>query len=60
MPVSKNVNVPRTVSPRIKELQKKIQDDTYVHYAIERIALIVSREIAEKRGTGLHAATKLY
>ena len=60
MPVSKNVNMPRTVSPRIKELQQKIQDETYVHYAIERIALIVSREIAEKGGSSPRAAARLY
>ncbi len=38
--VQKNV-----VSPRIMELQKKIQDENYINSAIDRIALVMSNQI---------------
>ncbi|MGN0728942.1 hypothetical protein [Treponema sp.] len=37
------------LSPRIRELQKKIQDKEYINSAIDRIALIMSRHIVEFR-----------
>ncbi len=60
MPVSKNPNPKTQVSPRIRELQLKIQDQAYVDYAIERIALIMSRQIVEKRNSSANSAEKLY
>ena len=47
MSVSKNSKNSRDISARISDLQKKIQDDMYVNSAIDRIALIVSRQIVE-------------
>ena len=35
------------LSPRIRELQKKIQDENYINSAVDRIALIMSRHIVE-------------
>ncbi|HAK69371.1 MAG TPA: hypothetical protein DEO40_06710 [Treponema sp.] len=52
MPVSRKTLSQTTVSPRIRDLQKKIQDSSYVDYAVERIALIVSRQIVEKHNSG--------
>ncbi len=60
MPVIKSPTNPTTVSPRIKELQMKIQDENYVNGAIERIALIVSRQIVEKHSVTGRAAEKMY
>lgn len=37
------------VSPRILELQRKIQDDNYLEYAIDRIAVIMSRHIVDNK-----------
>ncbi|MBP3367391.1 MAG: hypothetical protein J6K96_10475 [Treponema sp.] len=36
-----------SVPPRIRELQKKIQDEDYINSAVDRIALIMSRHIVE-------------
>ncbi len=47
MSVSKNSKNSRDITARISDLQKKIQDDMYVNSAIDRIALIVSRQIVE-------------
>ena len=60
MPLSKSSDTKKNVSPRIREFQLKIQDQTYIDYAVERIALIVSRQIVEKRNTSAHSAEKLY
>lgn len=35
--------------PRIRELQKKIQDKEYVNYAVDRIAMIMSCHIVDYR-----------
>ena len=43
---SKNA-VKTVLSPRILELQKKIQDENYINSAIDRIALVLSRQIVE-------------
>ena len=37
------------VSPKISDLQKKIQDADYINYAIDRIAVIMSRHIVENQ-----------
>ena len=34
-------------SPRVIELRKKIHDATYVEYAVQRIALVLSRRLVE-------------
>lgn len=34
---------------RIKELQEKIKDENYINEAVERIALIMSKQIIESR-----------
>ena len=44
---SKNA-VKTVLSPRILELQKKIQDENYINSAIDRIASIISRHIVEE------------
>ena len=46
---SKNAAVKTVLSPRIVELQKKIQDEDYINSAIDRIALIMRRHIVEDR-----------
>ncbi|MCH5295166.1 MAG: hypothetical protein J1F14_04620 [Treponema sp.] len=52
MAVTQNSNLNTTLSPRIAELQKKIQDKNYVNNAIDRIAVIMSRHIV-----GTHSTT---
>ncbi len=47
MPVSKNLKSNSSLSPRLKDLQQKIQDDSYLNNAIDRIAVIMSRHIVE-------------
>ncbi len=37
------------ISPRILELQRKIHDENYLDYAIDRIAVIMSRHIVESK-----------
>jgi hypothetical protein len=34
---------------RIRDLQKKIQDDNYLNNAIDRIAVVISRRLVENR-----------
>jgi len=36
-----------SLSPKIKELQKKIQDENYINSAVDRIALVMSRHIVD-------------
>ena len=36
------------VSARILELREKILDENYINNAVQRIALILSRQLAEK------------
>ena len=61
MSVSKSTKNSRDVSSRISDLQKKIQDDMYVNSAIDRIALIVSRQIVENSARSItgHSADYL-
>ncbi len=40
------------LSPRLKELQQKIRDESYLSNAIDRIAVIISRQLV-----GNHAIT---
>ena len=60
MPVSKTLSAKnKNNAMRIKKLQQKIQDENYINFAVERIALVVSRQIVEKRNS-LHAPEKTY
>ncbi len=36
------------LSPRLKEIQKKIQDENYISYAVDRIAIVMSKRIVEE------------
>lgn len=47
MPIKKNNDPQKIVPPRIKELQEKINNKDYVDNAVERIASVISRHIAE-------------
>ena len=60
MPVIKSSSSPQTPSPKILEFQKKIQDESYISSAIDRIALIVSRQIVEKHSITGHSVEKTY
>jgi len=42
--------------PRLKELQKKIKDDSYINNAIDRIAVIISRQIVSTYSVTEHSA----
>ncbi|MCQ2247589.1 MAG: hypothetical protein MJZ50_01125 [Treponema sp.] len=44
---SKNAAEKDTLSPRLMELQKKIQDENYINWAVDRIAIVMSRRIVE-------------
>lgn len=46
---SVNDKIKTKPSNRIKELQKKIKDEDYINEAVERIALIMSKQIIESR-----------
>ena len=35
------------LSPRLKELQEKIQDESYINNAVDRIAVLVSKRIID-------------
>ncbi|MBP5176355.1 MAG: hypothetical protein ILP07_10660 [Treponema sp.] len=59
MPVSKNSSCTKQLPPRLRELQVKIHDEKYIDYAVERIALVVSRRIVEKHTSG-RSAEKTY
>ena len=37
----------KTISPRLLELRKKIQDEDYIDNAILRIAQVISRKLVE-------------
>ena len=37
----------KTISPRLLELRKKIQDEVYIDNAILRIAQVISRKLVE-------------
>lgn len=49
MPIKKIIDPHKIVPPRIKELQEKINDKDYVDNAVERIASVISRHIAESQ-----------
>ena len=49
MSVQKNTINRSAVSPRIKDLQLKIQDESYLNSAIDRIAVVISRQLVENR-----------
>ncbi|MCR5763150.1 MAG: hypothetical protein K6G00_07195 [Treponema sp.] len=49
MPIKKIIDPHKIVPPRIKELQEKINDKDYVDNAVERIASVISRHIAENQ-----------
>lgn len=38
----------KTISPRLLELRKKIQDEDYIDNAILRIAQVISRKLVEQ------------
>lgn len=37
-----------TISPRILDLRNKIQDESYINNAIQRIAQVISRKLVEE------------
>ena len=39
--------------PKILELRKKIQDETYINNAIDRIAVVISRQVVENRSSSM-------
>jgi hypothetical protein len=47
-PLDSEVNLEQETSARILELREKILDENYIENAIQRIALILSRKLAEK------------
>lgn len=38
-----------SISPRLLELRKKIHDEEYLNNAVQRIALVMSRNLVESR-----------
>ena len=46
--ISNNKTSDQIVSAKILELRQKIQDESYVDNAVQRIALVLSRRIVEK------------
>ena len=44
------------IDPKIADIQRKIQDEDYVNDAIERIALVLSRQVLDSRKMALHSA----
>lgn len=52
MPASKNSPVKIQLTPELKELKTKIHDQSYLDFAIDRIATIMSRHIVESRHVG--------
>jgi len=44
-PVVKEKCVEEVLSPRVLELRTKIHDEEYVNVAIQRIAMVISREL---------------
>ncbi|MBR1535813.1 MAG: hypothetical protein IJ630_02620 [Treponema sp.] len=47
MTSSKSVAMNGTFSPRVMELRQKIHDATYIDFAVQRIAQVLSRKIIE-------------
>jgi hypothetical protein len=47
MTSSKSVSINGTFSPRVMELRKKIHDASYIDFAVQRIAQVLSRKIVE-------------
>ena len=47
-PLESDVVLEQDVSARILELREKILDENYINNAIQRIALILSRQLEEK------------
>ena len=47
-PLDSEVKLEKETSARILELREKILDENYIENAIQRIALILSRKLAEK------------
>ena len=50
-PLDSEVKLEKETSARILELREKILDENYIENAIQRIALILSRKLAEKPKT---------
>lgn len=42
-----NKIVNETLPPKLKELQQKIQDEEYISYAVNRIAVVMSKRIID-------------
>ena len=49
MQAKKKEESPTQLSPKVLELKQKIQDTNYFNYAIDRIAVVMSRYIVEDR-----------
>ena len=47
MTAAKTILSSSEYSPRVLELRKKIHDASYVDYAVQRIALVLSRRLVE-------------
>ncbi len=47
-------------SPRVIELRRKIHDSAYVEYAVQRIALVLSRRLVEDTEPLLTQQEKMY
>ena len=47
-PLDSEVKLEKETSARIVEMREKILDENYIENAIQRIALILSRKLAEK------------
>lgn len=47
MTAAKTILSSSEYSPRVIELRKKIHDASYVDYAVQRIALVLSRRLVE-------------
>ena len=46
---TKTASSSRTLSPRLLELRKKIQNPEYIEFAVQRIAQVLSRKLVEDR-----------
>ena len=47
MTAAKTILSSSDFSPRVMELRKKIHDANYVDYAVQRIALVLSRQLID-------------
>ncbi|MCH5291563.1 MAG: hypothetical protein J1D88_07425 [Treponema sp.] len=56
MPVTNQTVSHASVAPRIKDLQKKIHDESYINSAIDKIASIISRQIVDSRSSSGNSA----